>query len=436
MQNSDRKCVRVGIIGYGTVGSATARLIASNADDLALRSGATIRVTAVCRRTPLGTDELPPGSRVVRDWQQVVAADDVDIVVETVGGTGVAREIVAAALERGKPVVTANKNLLAEHGDRLFSLAASHDLPLGFEAAVAGGIPVIRAIAEGTAADRLRRIYGVLNGTANYILSEMDARGVSFDDALAAAQRAGYAEPDPTFDVDGIDARDKLAIVARLAFAGRITAADIPTTGVRNIAAIDIHYARRLESTIRLVAAAERSEYGVELSVRPWLVPRRSMLAKVEGVNNAVFIVGEKIGTQMFYGPGAGGDATAVAVTSDVIEIASAIASGRLGHRRNSGFGAIPELKLLTIPAAASWFLRLTVRDRPGILAQVAEIIAREQINIDSVIQEPLPVAGSKDRLSFVITVEPVSEPTVARAVAAINDCSFMLEPVLLLRVE
>jgi homoserine dehydrogenase len=250
---------------------------------------------------------------------------------------------------------------------------------------------------------------------------------------LDEAQKAGYAEADPTFDIDGLDARDKLCILARMAFGGRLNVSKIPTYGIRQVRAIDVHSANRLDSTIRLVGLAETTERGIELSVRPWMVDRRSMLAKVDGVNNAVFLVGDKIGTQMFYGRGAGGDATGAAVVSDLIEIARDLAAGRMSAKKVSGFLDSRDLEISENPRPVSWYLRLTVKDQRGIVARVAEVIARHDINIDSLEQEPhLP----KDRVSFVITVEPVSEPTIRAAVDVINAFEFMIEPILLLRVE
>ena len=427
------KQVRVGIVGFGTVGRATAGIIANHADLIAQRSGIQLVVTAVCRRSAVPSGDAPAGARTFSDWKDLLKDPAVDVVVETMGGTGESRQLVRAALEQGKPVVTANKNLLAEHGDELFSLAAARRLPIGFEASVAGGIPILRVIHESTAGDRLRSVHGILNGTANYILTQMETRGIEFAEALSEAQAAGFAEADPSFDIDGQDARDKLCILARMAFEGRLDVARIPTYGIRHVRAIDIHSANRLESTIRLVGSAEQTDAGLEVSVRPWLVSRRSMLAKVEGVNNAVFLVGDKIGTQMFYGRGAGGDATGSAVVSDLIEIARDFAAGQMNPKNISGFLNSRELVLSQTPRPASWYLRLTVKDQRGIVARVAEVIAREAINIDSLEQEPhLP----KDRVSFVITVEPVSEPVIRRAVDTIDAFDFMVEPVLLLRIE
>ena len=426
------KTIGVGIIGYGTVGRATAEIINGNADEIRQRSGVSLRVTLVCRRSPLAAEAVPAYAHVTDDWREVVQSPEVDILVETIGGTDVAYDAVRACLKRGRPVVTANKNLVARHGDEIFALAREMNLPIGFEATVAGGVPILSAIAEETAGDRLLAVYGILNGTVNYILTRMESENLEFGAALAAAQQAGYAEADPAFDIDGIDARDKLCILARLAFGGRLAPEAISVTGVRKVEAVDIHYAHRLEGTIRLVAAAEKTEQGVELSVRPWLVDRRSMLAKVEGVNNAVFLVGEKIGTQMFYGRGAGGDATGAAVVADLVDIARSLAAGTLTSRKVPGFLDRHDLRVSQTPAPVGWYLRLTVQDRPGILARVAEVIAREGINVEAVIQERSP----KHRLSFVITVEPVSETVVRRALAEIDRFDFMLEPVLAMRVE
>jgi homoserine dehydrogenase len=425
--------VRIGIAGFGTVGRATAEIICAHADLIAQRSGVRLDVTAVCRRSGVKTEDIPAGARVFTDWNQLVANSDVDVTVETIGGTEEARQLVLASLKQGKPVVTANKNLVATHGDELFALASSQNLPIGFEASVAGGIPILRVIHESTAGDRLRAVHGILNGTSNYILTQMESRGIDFETALEEAQKAGYAEADPTFDIDGLDARDKLCILARMAFGGRLKVSMIPTHGIRQVRAIDVHSANRLDSTIRLVASAENMQSGIEISVRPWMVSRRSMLAKVDGVNNAVFLVGDKIGTQMLYGRGAGGEATGAAVVSDLIEIARDLAAGQLSAKKISGFLESRDLEICEKPRPVSWYLRLTVKDQRGIVARVTEVIARHDINIDSLEQEPhMP----KNRVSFVITVEPISEPTIRAAVDAINTFEFMVEPVLLLRVE
>ncbi|MGZ4831810.1 MAG: homoserine dehydrogenase [Terriglobales bacterium] len=426
------KTVNVGIVGFGTIGQATAQLLAANAASIEERSGVRLAVKAVCRRSALPADVIPAGARNCASWQEVVGAADVDIVVETMGGNGTAQEVVKSALLAGKPVVTANKSLIAGHGDEILSLAHERGLPVGIEATTAGGIPIIRALRRTATSDRVSRIYGVLNGTVNYILSRMESDALEFGAALAEAQRAGYAEADPGLDIDGIDAREKLCILARMAFNLRLHPEDIPTTGVRHISQVDLQYARRLGGRIRLVGAAERQAEGMAVTVRPWLVPHNSMLGKVEGVFNAVFVEGERSGTQMFYGRGAGGDATSTAVVADLIGIAQAMEGKTSGRGLMPGFGPISALPLAACGTTSEWYLRLTVRDHPGIIAKVASVLAELGINIDSVLQEPhLP----KERLSFVITVEAVTECTIRNAIAQINEFEFLTEPVLLMRI-
>ncbi|HZI56092.1 MAG TPA: homoserine dehydrogenase [Verrucomicrobiae bacterium] len=431
LEKRNAEQVRVGIVGYGTVGRATAEILMGHADEISQRNGGiAIVVTRIARKKPRAAEVGVNGVTVVSDWRQVVTADDVDIVVEAIGGTTVARDVVRTSLENGKAVVTANKALIALHGDELFALAQEKNLPIGIEATVAGGVPVIRAISEALAADRIQSVYGIVNGTCNYILTQMEQHGIEFAHALEQAQAAGYAEADSSLDIDGLDARDKIAILARIAFGGAVRVSEIPVTGIRNITSTDFHYAHRLNSTIRLVASAERVAEGIHISVQPWLEPRDSMLAKAAGANNAVFIAGEKVGTQMLYGRGAGGGATGTAVLSDVLQIARQIARGQTASSLLAGFDPAEPLRPLSRPHPISWFLRLTVNDQPGILARTAEAIAHEGINIDSVVQEPhMP----KDRLSFVITLEPTLETTVHRAVEAINRFEFMKAPVLLM---
>ena len=425
-----KRQVRVGIVGYGTVGRATAEILFSHADEICERTGVSVVVTRICRRRAAAAETGVNGIPISADWRQVVGGDDVDIVVETIGGTTVALEVIRTSLENGKGVVTANKALIALQGDSLFALARKKNLPLGIEATVAGGVPVIRAISEALAADRIQSVYGIVNGTCNYILTQMEQHGIEFAHALEQAQAAGYAEADSSLDIDGLDARDKIAILARIAFGQGIRAAEIPVTGIRSITSTDFHYAHRLNSTIRLVASAERTPEGIHVAVQPWLEPRDSMLAKAAGANNAVFIAGEKVGTQMLYGRGAGGGATGTAVLSDVLQIARQIALRQTNTVFLRGFDGGEQLRPAPRANPVSWFLRLTVADCPGILARTAEAIAREGINIDSVIQEP---NMAKDRLSFVITLEPTLETTVQKAVETMNHFEFMKAPVLLL---
>jgi homoserine dehydrogenase len=344
------KRVRIGIVGFGAVGRATADIISQHADLIERRSGVRLEVTVVCRRSDVKPQDTPLGARFVSDWRELVRARDVDLVVEVMGGTDQSLQLVSTALEEGKPVVTANKNLLAEHGDKLFALAAARNLPIGFEASVASSIPIVRVIHESTAGDQLCAVHGIMNGTANYILTEMESRGIEFASALQEAQKAGYAEADPSLDIYGIDSRDKLCILARMAFGGRLHVSQIPTCGIRQIRSVDIRSVNHHDSTIRLIGSAENTEEGLEVSVRPWMVSRHSLLARVQGVNNAIFLTGNKIGTQMFYGRGAGGDATGSVVVSDLTEIACDFAEGHLRAKRVSGFMASVELEIRQDP--------------------------------------------------------------------------------------
>lgn len=425
--------IRVGIVGYGNVGRATAALTDANAHEIERQVGCPVQVTLVSRRSAVAAHSLFPSIRYEQDWRQVVTSPEVDIVVESMGGTEAAREVVLEALHRGKPVVTANKNLLAKFGHEIQAAAISSGVPVGIEAAVAGGIPLLRAIRDGMAADRLTAVYGILNGTTNYILSQMEKSAVSFDDALREAQRAGYAESNPTSDIDGIDTRDKLCILARLAFDGWVSESAIHTEGIRSITSVDIDYAHKIECTIRLVGYASMNSDGIELSVRPWLVSRHSMLGKVEGVNNAVFLEGERIGRQMFYGPGAGPDATATAVVADLVEIGTAMTRGSQCAKRLKGFDEEKPLVLSAGSRPVGWYLRLTVKDRPGILARVAQCLADHNINIDAVLQMP---NMAKDKLSFVVTVETISESRIRKVVEQVDHFEFLLSPVVLLRIS
>jgi homoserine dehydrogenase len=427
------RTVRIGIVGFGAVGRATASIISQHGELIEQRSSVRLEVTVICRRSAVKPEEVPQGARFVSDWKELVRAPEVDIIVEVMGGTDQSLQLVRAALDAGKPVVTANKNLLAEHGDAVFALAASRNLPIGFEASVASSIPIVRVMHESTTSDRLRAVYGIMNGTANYILTQMENRGIEFDKALQEAQKEGYAEADPSLDIDGVDSRDKLCILARMAFGGRLNVSRVPAYGIRHIRAADVQAVNRRDSTIRLIGSAENTESGIEVSVRPWMVSRNSMLARVQGVNNALFLTGRKVGTQMFYGHGAGGDATGAVVVSDLIEIACDLAHGHLRAKNVSGFVDSPELEICEKPRPVRWYLGLSVKDQRGVVASIAEVIARYDIHIESLGQEP---RVSKDELSMGVTVEPASEPLICRAVDEINALEIMVRPVLLLRVE
>jgi len=428
--------VHVGVIGLGNVGSGALEILATNADQIALKLGFRLRVAAVCSRS-VASKQLPAGLGEVSrtpDWREVVSDPRVDVVAELVGGTTTAREVIDAAIENGKSVVTANKELMALCGADIWDRAIRAKINLAMEASVAGGIPIHAVLREGISGDRIVAIAGILNGTSNYILTEMESRGVSFEQVLAEAQALGYAEADPTADVDGYDARSKLAILAALAFGERITPSDIFVDGIRRITVADFEYAHQLHHTIRLVCSAAQTERGLILSVRPALIPQSTILAGVRGAYNAVWVKGQYGADTFYYGRGAGPSPTGVAVVSDLMRVAREIRSGSpervspFAHERLGIYEPVP-ITLQHRP----YYLRFRVEDRPGIIADLAGILASKQISLEAVLQLP---CDTKDDLPFVITVEPSSEQAIREAVQQMSRADFLREPPLALPME
>lgn len=411
-------------------------ILAENADQIALKLGFPLRVRAVCSRS-VAAQALPDGLDWVlktTNWREVVEHPDVDIVAELVGGCGVAREIIEAAIARGKSVVTANKELMALAGSEIWDRAIAARINLAMEASVAGGIPIHAVLREGISGDRINTLYGILNGTCNYILTEIEQRGAGFDIVLAEAQQAGYAEADPSADVDGHDARSKLAILSALAFGERIVPADIYTEGIRRITPVDFEYAHQLHHTIRLLCVARQTPSGLILSVRPSLIPQSAILASVRGAYNAVWVRGHYGADTFYYGRGAGPQPTGVAVVSDLMRVAREIRSGSpervspFAHARLGEYRPIP----VTLHQSA-YYLRFRVQDRPGIIAQLAMALSAEHISIDAILQ--LPNANWRD-LPFVITVEPTTEQSIRAAVARMAELNFLIEPPLAMPME
>ncbi len=428
--------VNIGIVGLGNVGSGTMAILAETSDSIAQKLGFRLVVKALCARTIEGK-QIPAAladALVTTDWREVVNHPEVEIVAELIGGQGVAKEIIDAALAAGKSVVTANKELMAAQGPALVEAAIAHGANIAMEASVAGGIPVHTVLREGISGDRIEAFYGILNGTSNYILTEIERDGTAFADVLAEAQRLGYAEADPTADVDGFDARSKLAILAALAFGEKITAADIFTEGIRRISPIDFQYAHRLGHTIRLICGARLTAEGLILSVRPALIPESTILASVKGAYNAVWVRGKYGADTFYYGRGAGPHPTGVAVVSDLMRVAREIRSGSptrvspFAHDRLEANQPVSVLK-----QKRAYYLRFFVRDQPGIIAALASILAAKKIGLDAVLQLP---NEDKAALPFVITVEPTSEQSVQEAVAEMAKLDFMVEPVLALPME
>jgi homoserine dehydrogenase len=408
---------RVAIVGFGTVGRSVAKILASRPDG-------PLRLTCVCNRNVARkrVDWLPSHVRWTETFDEVLAPD-VDIVVELIGGLEPAGDLIRRALRAGKAVVTANKQLIAQQGAELLDLARMQDRSLLYEASVAGGLPVVRAIQEGLAGDQLFRIAGILNGTCNYILSRMETAGLPFAGALAEAQALGFAEADPTADVDGHDAQAKLAILTTVGLHCRVRQSDIHRGSIRPIEPIDFTYARRLDCTIRQVSWAERSKGDpptVFAAVRPALVPLASPLAKVEGSQNLVTVHGEYGGETAFLGLGAGGDPTAVAIVSDLLSIT------RTGPMfTGPRLSAVEGYQEVSPDFTAPHYLRFTVADRPGIIASLATVLAQHGINIDAVLQLPgFPQA----RLPFVMTLEACRVSVLEEALEVIRALPFHVE--------
>ena len=389
--------VRVGMLGCGTVGAAVIRLLHDHEAEISLRTDTRLEVTRVAVRDPSAPRDVPlDPSRFTADPREVISDPDVDVVCELMGGTDPALELVLAAIDHGKPVVTANKELLAAHGRELFDRADAKGVDLAFEAAVAGGIPLIRPLRESLAGERVRRLMGIVNGTTNYVLTRMSDDGMSFDDALAEAQRLGYAEANPAADVEGHDAAAKCAILASIAFDSLVTADDVYREGIAGITKQDIEFARRLGYVVKLLAVAELEDGAVVARVHPAMIPSEHPLASVRGSFNAVFVEGEAVGELMFYGRGAGGEPTATSVVGDLIAVAGHLLHGgrAIGSARRLERGIRPMGE-----THSEYYVLLQVEDRPGVLAEIAAVFGRHGVSIRHVWQEGL---GDEAQLVFI----------------------------------
>ena len=402
--------LKIGICGLGTVGGGSLRLLRDNADEIARRAGTALRVVHVATRRPEAA-EIDPAIRLDRDPFTVAANPEVQVVVETMGGFDPAFKLVAEALKSGKHVVTANKALIAERGNELFATAAGSGAVLAYESSVAGGIPIIKALREGLAANRIEWLAGIINGTGNFIISEMAAGGRRFEDVLAQAQSLGYAEADPSFDVDGIDAAHKLAIMASIAFGIPLRFAEIHTEGIRALTPEDLAYAAELGYRVKHLGIARRGGpvvekgvdgvgHGVELRVHPTLVSENWLLSRVSGVDNAVVVKGHAVGTTMYQGPGAGADATASAVVADLIDIARQQRAGATQpmlpplHYHHVGPNKLGETAAAEVPLVAmediesACYLRIPALDRMGVMAKITRVLEQHAISIEAVIQK------------------------------------------------
>ena len=423
------RTIRIGMLGCGTVGSAVVRMLAEHGDDIAMRAEVRLAVTRVAVRDA-GRERDVPLSREVftTDAATIVADPDIDIVLELLGGMDPAKELILASFSSGKPVVTANKELLANVGKELFDAADAASRDIRFEAAVAGGIPLIAPLKESLAGERVIRMLGIVNGTTNYVLTQMSERGWTFEAALAEAQRLGYAEADPTADVDGFDAAAKCAILASIAFNTRVVASDVYREGIARITPQDIADAARLGYVVKLLAIAELDDGEVSARVHPAMIPATHPLASVRDANNAVFVEGAKVGQLMFYGPGAGGDATATSVVGDLVHVARNLAFGG----RAIGCTCVLDRAIRPMDATTGqYYLNLHVEDRPGVLAEIAEAFAHNGVSIERVWQE-----GFAEEATLVFITHRAQEGAFQKTVAELRDRASVRAVASLLRVE
>lgn len=429
------KPVNIGIVGLGTVGGGALNLLRDNAAELSRRTGRDIRVSHVgMRRDKPGLDLA--GITVSSDIFAVVQDPAVDIVVEVIGGITTAREIVLKAIANGKHVVTANKALLAEHGNEIFAAAEEKGVYVAFEAAVAGGVPIIKVLREGLAANRIDWLAGIINGTGNFILTEMRDKGRAFADVLAEAQALGYAEADPTFDVEGIDAAHKLTILASLAFGMPLQFAKAYTEGITQLTREDVSYAEELGFRIKHLGIARRAEGGIELRVHPTLIPADRLIANVNGVKNAVLVQSDAVGPTLYYGAGAGAGPTASAVVADIVDVVRALTAESAPNVPHLAFmpHAITDTPILPMESVVTaYYLRLHAVDKPGVLADVTRILSSHGISIEAIVQKPAQAEGS---VPVILLTKPVVEREMNRAIAELEALSDIAGPVTRIRME
>ena len=430
--------MRVGLLGIGTVGGGTYNVLTRNAEEITRRAGRPIEITVVADKDVARAKELTGGKvKVTDDAFSVVSDPNVDIVVELIGGYGVAKELVLKAIENGKHVVTANKALLAVHGTEIFAKAQEKGVMVAFEAAVAGGIPIIKAVREGLSANRIQWVAGIINGTTNFILSEMRDKGLAFADVLKEAQRLGYAEADPTFDVEGVDAAHKITLLSALAFGIPVQFDKAHIEGISKLEATDIKYAEQLGYRIKLLGIARRRDNGIELRVHPTLVPAKRLIANVEGAMNAVLVQADAVGSTLYYGKGAGAEPTASAVIADVVDVtrlSTADPENRVPHLAFQP-DALANLPILPIGEVESGnYLRLRVADQPGVLAEITRILADRNISIDALLQRE-PEEG-EDQTDLIILTHVCREQDVLNAMDVIGKLPVVKGAVTRLRLE
>ena len=432
------KPIYVGIIGLGVVGGGTAQVLRENATEISRRLGRDVRVTMVSRRDTAKAQQIIGSDTdvvITTDASEVVNHPDIDIVVELIGGTTVAKDMVLQAIANGKHVVTANKKLLAEHGNEIFAAAKAKNVMVMFEAAVAGGIPIIKSLREGLAANKIEWIAGIINGTSNFILSEMRAKGSDFADVLKEAQEKGYAEADPTFDIEGHDAGHKLTIMSSVAFGVPLDFSKCYLEGISKLEGKDIKYAEELGYRVKLLGITRRREDGVELRVHPTLIPEERLIAKVDGVMNAVLVKADMVGVTMHYGPGAGSLPTASSVVADILDICRLMDSH--AEQRVPYLAFQPD-QVQSLPAISiddirsSYYLRITSTDEPGVLAAITSMLAQHSISVEALIQK----ATDHQEAEIVILTHSALERDVKEAIERIEALQRVVHPVVMIRME
>jgi homoserine dehydrogenase len=436
------KPIQVGLLGAGTVGSGTFNVLKRNQEEIRRRAGRGIEITMVA---DLDTDRakslVGPGVKVVNDARAVIANPEIDIVIELIGGYGIARTLVLEAIAAGKHVVTANKALLAVHGTEIFAAASAKGVVVAFEAAVAGGIPIIKALREGLTANSIQWIAGIINGTTNFILSEMRDKGLDFDVVLKEAQRLGYAEADPTFDIEGVDAAHKVTLMSAIAFGIPVQFDKAYTEGITKLAPMDIKYAEQLGYRIKLLGITKRTDKGIELRVHPSLVPAKRLIANVEGAMNAVVVQADAVGTTLYYGKGAGSEPTASAVIADLVDVTRLHTADPLHRVPHLAFqpDAMSDLKILPMSEiVTSYYLRLSVADETGVLARVTGLLADGGVSIDALLQREADEVGGEGATStdLIILTHDVREGTMDDVLAKVQELPTVLGPITRIRKE
>jgi homoserine dehydrogenase len=426
------RTVKAGLIGLGTVGSGVVGILERHREDFRRRAAVDLELARFADRDPQRASDLGiDGARFTTDAEEIIADPDIDVVIELIGGVGAARDIVLASLNAGKSVVTANKALMATHGHEVLDAAASSGVDLMFEASVGGGIPIIGPLKHSLVSNEIHSVVGIVNGTTNYILSRMEEDGLDYAEALAEAQERGYAEADPTADVDGLDAAAKIAILASIAFNSRVTADQVLTEGIRFISAADILYAAEMGYAIKLVAVARRTSEGIDVRAHPAMIPADHPLAGVSGVYNAIYVTGDAVGETMFFGEGAGAAAAASAVVGDLIEVARHIQADCLDMVGCTCSEDLPVRDISTL--STRYYLRILVKDRPGVLAAVAEALGAHEVSIASVIQKESFESGDAE---IVISTYEASESDVQEALADVERLDVVMGVQSMLRVE